>query len=124
MGKSLRQMFSGKDNASIDIARVMWFEAVNAFIMITIYFLYKGGTFDPISWGTGLAGILAAGGAAVGMKATSEPDAPLLPPVAPASNPAPPEIEIAASDDPYTPRQLGSDGFPKVITKADRERGL
>lgn len=74
-----RQMLSGKDNKSIDISRVVLFEGVNAFIFLSFYAISKGGQFEPIAWGTGLAGILAAGGAAISMKANAEPE-PTTPP--------------------------------------------
>lgn len=67
------QMFTGRDNQTIDIGRVIWFEAVQAYVAISIYSIYKGGVFDAVTWGAGLAALLGAGGAALGFKANVEP---------------------------------------------------
>lgn len=73
--KFLRDIFTGRDNTTYDIGRLLWFQALQAFIFMSAYHLYKGGAFDPIAWGAGLAGLLAAGGASLGLKAKVEPDA-------------------------------------------------
>lgn len=72
--KFFRDLFTGRDNKTYDIGRVLWFQTVQAFIVMSIYALYKGSAFDPIAWGAGLAGLLAAGGASLGLKAGVEPD--------------------------------------------------
>jgi hypothetical protein len=69
-----RQMFTGKDNRTIDIGRILWFESIQAFIGLTIYHIYNHGVFDPVTWGGGLAALLAAGGAALGLKGGVEPE--------------------------------------------------
>lgn len=66
-------MFTGRDNRSFDLGRILWFQSIQAFIGISIYSLYKGGTFDPVLWGAGLAALMASGGAALGMKQGTEP---------------------------------------------------
>jgi hypothetical protein len=70
-----KHLFTGKDNRSFDIGRVILFEAVQSYIMLTAYFIFKGGAFDFIAYGTGLAALLAAGGAGIAMKAGTEPEA-------------------------------------------------
>ena len=72
---SLKQMFTGKDNKTLDLGRVLWAKAVLAFLGLAIYGVYKGNPVDYMAFGTGLAAVLAAGGAAIGFKAKSEPDA-------------------------------------------------
>lgn len=71
--KFWRDMFTGRDNRTYDIGRVLWFQSVQAFILISLYALYKGGTFDPILWGAGLSALIAGGGAGLAMKGSTEP---------------------------------------------------
>lgn len=72
--KFFRDIFTGRDNRTYDMGRVLWFQSVQAFVLVTIYSLHKGGSFDPVTWGAGLAALIAGGGAAIGMKASSEPN--------------------------------------------------
>jgi hypothetical protein len=72
--KFFRDLFTGKDNATYDIGRFLWFQGCQAFILFSGYALWKGGTFDPITWGGGLAALLGAGGAALGLKSHTESD--------------------------------------------------
>jgi hypothetical protein len=76
--KFFNDIFTGRDNVTYDIGRVLWFKAVCAFILISAYEVYRGVNIDMIAWGTGLAALLGGGGAAIGMKSSTEPDS--LPP--------------------------------------------
>lgn len=71
----LKQMFTGKDNKTLDLGRVLWAKAVVAFLAIGFYGIYNGNPMDYLAYGTGLAAVLAAGGAAIGLKSKTEPDA-------------------------------------------------
>jgi hypothetical protein len=73
MRKFFHDLFTGPDNDTYDIGRFLWFQSIQAFIIISFYTIYMGGDLDPIAWGTGLGALLAAGGAAIGLKANSEP---------------------------------------------------
>ena len=46
---------------------------------LTVYDLYNNGKFDAMDWATGLGIVLAAGGAALAMKAKTEPEQPPAP---------------------------------------------
>ena len=74
---SLKQLildtFTGKDNKTIDVGRVLWASSVLSFLGMGFYGIYKGQAMDYIAFGTGAAALLAAGGAALGMKAKTEP---------------------------------------------------
>lgn len=70
----IRNMFTGKDNKTLDLGRVLWAKAVLAFLGIAFYNVYKGNPVDYIAFGTGISALLAAGGAALGLKANTEPD--------------------------------------------------
>jgi len=69
-----KHMFTGKDNQTIDLGRVLWAKAVVAFLGLAFYGVYKGNPVDYMAFGTGLAAVLAAGGAAIGFKAKTEPE--------------------------------------------------
>lgn len=71
--KFFKDIFTGRDNRTYDMGRVLWFQSVQAFIAISVYALYKGGSFDPVTWGAGLAALIGAGGAAIGLKSNTEP---------------------------------------------------
>ena len=74
---SLKQLildtFTGKDNKTIDVGRILWASSVLSFLGMGFYGIYKGQAVDYIAFGTGCAALLAAGGAALGMKAKTEP---------------------------------------------------
>jgi hypothetical protein len=75
MKRFFKHLLSGRDNRTVDIGRVILFEAVQSYILLTGYFIFKGGSFDFIAYGTGLAALLAAGGAGIALKAGTEPEA-------------------------------------------------
>ena len=66
--------FTGKDNTTLDIGRILWFQGVVFYFGMSAYALYKTGTFDPTAWGTGFGLVLAGGGAALALKSKTEPD--------------------------------------------------
>jgi hypothetical protein len=69
-----KHLFTGRDNHTYDLGRVLWATSLFSFIAITLYSLYKGGyDFDPVTWGAGCAALLASGGAALGLKSATEP---------------------------------------------------
>lgn len=70
----LRNTFTGKDNQTIDLGRLLWAKGVFVYFGLTIYDLYNNGKFDAMDWATGLGIVLAAGGAALAMKAKTEPE--------------------------------------------------
>lgn len=71
--KLLIQTFSGKDNQTLDVGRILWALSILSFLGMGFYGIYKGQVVDYIAFGTGAAALLAAGGAALGMKAKTEP---------------------------------------------------
>jgi hypothetical protein len=71
----VRKLFSGKDNRTPDLGRVLWALSLVSFISLTFYSLTTGHyTFDPVTWGAGCAALLASGGAGLAMKAGTEPE--------------------------------------------------
>jgi hypothetical protein len=65
--------FTGADNKTIDIGRILWAMSVVSFLVMGFYGIWKGQVMDYLAFGTGIAAVMAAGGAALGMKANSEP---------------------------------------------------
>ena len=75
--KNIKQLFTGKDNETVDLGRVLWAKSVIGYFAVAFYHLHNGGTIDFTAFGVGISGILAAGGAAIGLKANTEPDPPI-----------------------------------------------
>ncbi len=67
------EVFTGKDNASLDMGRILWAMGVLVFFALSIHSVWHGNVFDPIAWGSGFGAILASGGAALWMKQSTEP---------------------------------------------------
>lgn len=72
--KLLRDIFTGKDNTTYDLGRISWALSVIWFMSASTYNLIVTQTFDMVAAGTGLGGILAAGGAALALKSGDEPN--------------------------------------------------
>jgi len=71
---TIMQLFTGKDNKTLDLGRVLWAKAVLVFLGVAGYQVYQGTPIDFMNFGTGIAAVLAAGGAAIGLKSSTEPD--------------------------------------------------
>ena len=67
------QLFTGKDNKTLDIGRVHWFAMTAGYLGLSGWHVYSTGAFDAVPWATGAAAVLASGGAALGLKANTEP---------------------------------------------------
>lgn len=73
--KCLCQLFTGRDNTTWDLGRVLWAKMALSYVALSAWQVTHGGAFEPVAWGTGAAALLAAGGAAIGLKAHTEPGA-------------------------------------------------
>lgn len=72
--KVCKDSFSGKDNETIDIGRILWAAGVASYIIFAGYVVFNTKGFDGIAYGTGFAAVLAAGGVALKIKHETEPD--------------------------------------------------
>lgn len=72
--RQLKRAFSGKDNQSTDIGRVIWALGALVFFGLSIYAVAHGAVFDAIAYGTAFGAIMAGGGLGIGMKARAEPE--------------------------------------------------
>mgnify|MGYP006272591069 CR=1 FL=1 len=75
MNEILRQLLTGKDNATYDIARVSWLVGMIAVILLAGYEVMHA-TVSLRELAESLGIVSAAGGASVGMKGKTEPDQP------------------------------------------------
>lgn len=67
-------LFTGLDNRTFDVARVLWAASVLTFLGLAIvHVAFNKQAFDAQNFGLGAGGVLAGGGAGVGLKANSEP---------------------------------------------------
>ena len=74
MMKLLKDCFTTADGESFDVGRVLWAQGVMVFLGLAIYSVVgQGHPFDMQAFGIGLGATLAAGGAALGFKAKTEP---------------------------------------------------
>lgn len=69
-------MFSGRDNTTLDLGRILWAKGALVFSGLSIWHVIHTGAFDYIAFGTGFAAVLAAGGAAIWAKKDTEPHGP------------------------------------------------
>lgn len=68
-----RTAFSGTDNFSMDIGRILWAVSVLAGVLFAGFVCWHTKQFDIIAFGTGMGALLAGGGAALKLKETTEP---------------------------------------------------
>ena len=74
MKTAIKHLFTGVDNRTLDLGRVVWALMAVSYILLTVYHLIKSsGQFDAMAWGSGAAAILACGGGALAIKSHTEP---------------------------------------------------
>lgn len=71
----VKQTFTGADNQTIDVGRILWVAGAFSFLGCAVYALYRGQSWDAVAFGTGFGLILAGGGGALMMKKGAEPQA-------------------------------------------------
>jgi len=69
----LKHLFTGIDNTTWDLGRVLWAKISFVFCVISGWHTYHTGTFDPQAWAIGASAILAGGGGAIALKSKTEP---------------------------------------------------
>jgi hypothetical protein len=70
----LKQLITGIDNSTVDVARVLWIVGVIGFLYFTGHDVYKTGHFDMVNYALAYSGLLAGGAAGVKIKASTEPN--------------------------------------------------
>lgn len=76
MRKLFFQAFTGKDNATVDIGRVLWAGMVVLFGALECRSVFGGNEFHSMEFAQAAGIILTAGGISLGIKAHTEPGAP------------------------------------------------
>ena len=71
--KVIKDCITGIDGESFDVGRVLLASGAVTFLALSIYHVWHNKTFDPMGFGAGFGGILAGGGAGIGMKSKTEP---------------------------------------------------
>jgi hypothetical protein len=71
--KIVKNILTGRDNETFDIARVMWGFSVLVFLGITVASFIRGDSWHPYETAQGIAWILFGGGASVAVKGNTEP---------------------------------------------------
>ncbi len=69
-----KHIFTGKDNETYDMGRILWAVGVVIFFGLAIYDVINSNKFDALSYGTGLGGLLTGGGAGIALKSKTEPE--------------------------------------------------
>jgi hypothetical protein len=77
--KFFRHSLTEADNQTFDVVRVSFFLSVISAISFAGYALWKSGTFDVMSFATGLAALIGGGGAGIGVR--SKMEGPAIPPL-------------------------------------------
>jgi len=73
MKQFFTQLFTGKDNSTIDLGRILWAKMCLVYCGATIYAIYKGQVISYEMWGVGAGALLAAGAGGLALKAKTEP---------------------------------------------------
>jgi hypothetical protein len=71
--KLIFDCFTGKDNKTFDVLRILLFMSCVVFCFLSIFDTFKGHSFNPMEFGTGLGLVLAGGGGGLGLKSRTEP---------------------------------------------------
>lgn len=74
INKFFIDLFTGKDNYTWDLGRIMWCIGTFVYFAISLYSLYLGNPIDLLNWATGFGAILAGGGGMIFLKNSGEPN--------------------------------------------------
>jgi len=69
----IKNIFTGVDNKTFDLGRLLWAKMAIVYSAVTAYHVYKTGNFEYQNWAIGAGAILAAGGGSLALKAATEP---------------------------------------------------
>lgn len=70
----LRELFTGKDNTTYDLGRVLWALSYVALVVFTGWSMYRGEHFSVAEYAGGCAALLAGGAGGIALKSSTEPD--------------------------------------------------
>lgn len=70
----LKQLVTGIDNNTVDVARVLWIIGTLSFLGLSAYDIYKSSHFDMANFALAYTGLLTGGAVGVRIKAITEPE--------------------------------------------------
>lgn len=77
VSRIIKDWFTGIDGVSYDVGKALWVLASVQFCILAGWaIIVNEQSFDPLGYGGGLGLVLAAGGAAISLKAKTEPEGP------------------------------------------------
>jgi hypothetical protein len=74
MLQAFKHMFTGVDNTTWDIGRILWAKMALVYCVVSAYHAVMHGAFDPQNWAIGASAILAGGGGGLALKSKTEPN--------------------------------------------------
>lgn len=74
MKNILKTLFTGKDNSTYDIGRVLWAVGLASLIILECFKLFLSLPFDAMAYAGAIGTILTTGSAALGLKRHTEPE--------------------------------------------------
>lgn len=69
----LRTAFTGADNSSADMARIVWAAGVGALVAFEGIAVWRGATFEPMTFAGALSTLAVGHGASMKLKGDTEP---------------------------------------------------
>jgi len=73
MFKAFKHLFTGVDNETWDIGRILWAKMSIVYCAVSAYHAIAHGVFDSQNWAIGASAILAGGGGGLALKSKTEP---------------------------------------------------
>ena len=74
INKIIKDCFTGRDNKTYDIGRILLFIACNVYFLLSIMETFRGHDFNPVEFGTGFGLLFAGGAGGLLLKHKTEPD--------------------------------------------------
>jgi hypothetical protein len=73
MSTIFRNLFTGVDNSTYDLGRVIWVHFALVYSLVSVWHLYNGNGFDPLTWSAGAGAVMASGSGSLLLKKSTEP---------------------------------------------------
>jgi hypothetical protein len=73
MKRALVELFTGRDNATLDLGKFLWAKMSLTFVVLTAALTWMGHSVSLTEWAVGAGTILGAGAVATKVKETTEP---------------------------------------------------
>lgn len=74
MRSVLKMMFTGADNTSVDLGRVLWAVSILMLLVFEAFVLCRGAVFSPMEFAGALSTLAIGHGASLKLKSDTEPE--------------------------------------------------